>query len=410
MEDRLALSPMLASIVSAGAVETVNAHFARDGSSANGEGLACAANTDGLSSPMDRNSKSLSTAATTPILSCRQLWKVYGGDARHKQQILSGADNASAKIAKLADAGLAPSVADVSLEVKRGEILMIMGLSGSGKSTIVRCLSRLVEPDFGEIEFEGINLKRAPRKELIAIRRRKIGMVFQNFGLMDHLSAIDNVAFPLRVQGVPQNVRHAKAREMLELVGLAGREEAFPRELSGGQQQRVGIARSLITNPDLWFLDEPFSALDPLIRKQMQDEFLRLQAKLHKTIVFVTHDFLEAARLGDRIAIMRGGEIVQIGSVPELILNPADDYVRSFVADVPVLRVIRAGQIAEPISGPIAPSLPQIDAGETIEATLSCLLSGAQQISVIGANGELVGLIGRKTVERFLNLKSATNA
>ncbi len=348
--------------------------------------------------------------AAASILTCRSLWKVYGGDSRFKQKLLSGCGTTSEKVAGLREAGLVPSVADVSLNVMRGEILMIMGLSGSGKSTIIRCLSRLVEPDFGEIEFEGANLKRAPKADLIAIRRRKIGMVFQNFGLMGHLSALDNVAFPLRVQGVPLALRHQRACEMLDLVGLAGRESSFPRELSGGQQQRVGIARSLITNPDLWFLDEPFSALDPLIRKQMQDEFLRLQAKLHKTIIFVTHDFLEAARLGDRIAIMRDGEIVQIGSVPELILRPADDYVRSFVADVPVLRVIRAGQIAEAIAGPVETSLPQIDAMETIEATLGCLLGGAQQICVKGANGEVVGLIGRKSVERFLNLKSTSNA
>ncbi|WP_291159308.1 ATP-binding cassette domain-containing protein [Hyphomicrobium sp.] len=350
-------------------------------------------------------------AKTGPILSCRDLWKVYGGDARRVRAILAEGSSRDEKIARLIAEGANPSVAGVSLDVRNGEILMVMGLSGSGKSTMVRCLSRLIEPEAGEVRFEGLDLLQAKPADLTEIRRRKIGMVFQNFGLMGHLTAINNVAFPLRVQGLALADRLAKARSMLELVGLAGREDCFPHLLSGGQQQRVGIARSLITDPDLWFLDEPFSALDPLIRKQMQDEFLRLQAKLHKTIIFVTHDFLEAARLGDRIAIMKDGKIVQIGSVLDFLLNPADDYVRSFVADVPALRVVKAGQIAVPVKEAFtSQGDPVVNAEESIESTLKCFLGGAQRVAVRKADGTITGIIDHNLIKSFLGRTNSGHA
>ncbi len=242
-------------------------------------------------------------------LACRRVWKLYGPEARGFLDRHGPAPSA----ADLAASGLIPAVADASLEVGRGEIFVIMGLSGSGKSTLVRCLSRLVEPTAGEILFEGRDLLRASEREMIQLRRHRMGMVFQHFALLPHLTVLGNVAFPLDIQGLGRPEREARAREMIELVGLKGREGYFPRELSGGQQQRVGIARSLAANPELWFLDEPFSALDPLIRREMQDEFLRLQSVLRKTIVFITHDFDEAVRLADRIAIMRDGRIVQTG-------------------------------------------------------------------------------------------------
>ena len=227
---------------------------------------------------------------------------------------------------------------DATFEVAAGEIFVIMGLSGSGKSTLVRCLSRLVEPSAGEILLDGRDLLKATGKELIELRRHAMGMVFQNFGLLPHLTVLDNVAFPLKIQGKPLEGARG-ARERNDRAGRpGGPREAFPHQLSGGQQQRVGIARSLAVGPELWFLDEPFSALDPLIRRQMQDEFLRLQRMLKKTIVFITHDIAEAFRLADRLAIMRDGKIVQIGRPADIVLNPADDYVAQFTEDMPLLR------------------------------------------------------------------------
>ncbi|HSO47046.1 MAG TPA: ATP-binding cassette domain-containing protein, partial [Rhizobiaceae bacterium] len=245
-----------------------------------------------------------------PKLVCHNVWKLFGDGA---QQWLSGAPQHPTND-DLAAAGLVGAVRNVNLSVRTGEIFVIMGLSGSGKSTLVRCLSRLVEPTSGEILFNGENLLTASEARMIEIRRHSMGMVFQHFALLPHLTVLENVAFPLDVQGVTRSKSAERARAMIELVGLAGREDAFPRQLSGGQQQRVGIARSLAVEPELWFLDEPFSALDPLIRREMQDEFLRLQSVLHKTIVFITHDFDEAIRLADRIAIMKDGEIVQAGT------------------------------------------------------------------------------------------------
>ena len=233
-------------------------------------------------------------------LSCRNLWKIFGHGAEELLRRVPHPEPVD-----LAAAGLIGAVRDVTIEVAAGEIFVIMGLSGSGKSTLVRCLARLIEATAGEVIFEGRDLLRAGERELIEIRRHKMGMVFQHFALLPHLNVLDNVAFPLSVQGVPRARREARAREVIELVGLSGREGHFPRQLSGGQQQRVGIARSLAVQPQIWFLDEPFSALDPLIRREMEDELLRLQDVLHKTIIFITHDFHEAIRLADRIAIMR---------------------------------------------------------------------------------------------------------
>ncbi|MFT4607035.1 MAG: glycine betaine/proline transport system ATP-binding protein [Gammaproteobacteria bacterium] len=275
-------------------------------------------------------------------LSCRNLWKVYGACPGH----YFDAPGSQADVDKLADRMRSeahiPAAIDISFDVHVGEIFVIMGLSGSGKSTVVRCLSRLVEGSHGEVLLDGENLLAKTDKELIDIRRHKMGMVFQNFGLLPHLTVLENVAFPLKLQGLPLNEQQERAERVIKLVDLDGRLDAFPAQLSGGQQQRVGIARSLAVEPDVWFLDEPFSALDPLIRRQMQDEFLRIQQTLHKSIVFITHDFLEALRIADRMAIMRDGKIVQIGTPEELILNPADDYVAQFTSEVPRIRVLRA--------------------------------------------------------------------
>jgi glycine betaine/proline transport system ATP-binding protein len=279
---------------------------------------------------------------TRPVkLACRSVWKVYGP---HPERLVAE----GAGLEAIRASGHVGAVRDVSLEVGEGEIFVIMGLSGSGKSTLVRCLSRLVEPTGGEILYDGEDLLKASPARMIEIRRHRMGMVFQHFALLPHLTVLENVAFPLEVQGMARASREARAREVISLVGLQGREGYFPRQLSGGQQQRVGIARSLAVEPDLWFLDEPFSALDPLIRREMQDEFLRIQRQLKKTIVFITHDFDEAIRLADRIAIMKDGALVQLATPEDLVMAPADDYVRAFTAHVTRAKVVTLGRIALP--------------------------------------------------------------
>ncbi|MDH3919187.1 MAG: glycine betaine/L-proline ABC transporter ATP-binding protein, partial [Rhodospirillales bacterium] len=275
-------------------------------------------------------------AAKTAKLTCSGVWKVFGQGAK---EFLARHDTAP-NAAELTGAGLIGAVRDAGLEVGEGEIFVIMGLSGSGKSTLVRCLSRLIEPTAGAIFFEDQDLLKTSEKEMIELRRHKMGMVFQHFALLPHLTVLGNVAFPLEVQGVDRETRKRRALEVIELVGLQGREAYYPRELSGGQQQRVGIARSLAVEPEIWFLDEPFSALDPLIRREMQDEFLRLQNVLRKTIVFITHDFDEAIRLADRIAIMQDGAIIQIGTPEALVLDPATDYVAEFTKEIPRAKVL----------------------------------------------------------------------
>ena len=331
-------------------------------------------------------------------LSCRNLWKVYGDDPAGFFDHGKGAvDEPAALTDEIRNSGHIVAACDVSFDVLDGEIFVIMGLSGSGKSTVVRCLSRLVEATAGEMLFDGRDLLRVSKEDLIDIRRHKMGMVFQNFGLMPHLTVIENVAFPLKVQGVAHDERLRRAAEVLELVGLTGRETSFPRQLSGGQQQRVGIARSLAVKPELWFLDEPFSALDPLIRRQMQDEFLRLQQKLHKTIVFITHDFLEAIRLADRIAIMKDGAVVQIGAPAEVVLRPADDYVVEFTQDVPRVKVITAGDIAVAPGGGPEPR-QSVDADTTLEQLMPHFSESMDAIAVTGGGGVLIGHVSPKEV------------
>jgi len=281
---------------------------------------------------MPKNSKAIS---------CKNVWKLYGSNPSK----YLASKNFNPTIKDLKESQYIPAVFNASIDVYEGEILVIMGLSGSGKSSLVRCMTRLIEPTSGEIYFEGSDLLKATDKELIEIRRHKMGMVFQNFALMPHRNVLDNIAFPLEVQGISREKREKRALEIIDLVGLQGRSKYYPRELSGGQQQRVGLARSLAVEPNIWFLDEPFSALDPLIRKEMQNEFIRLQNLLNKTIVFITHDFDEAIRLADRIAIMYEGKIVQIGSAEELITNPSNDYVAEFTKDIPRAKLLSVGSI-----------------------------------------------------------------
>jgi glycine betaine/proline transport system ATP-binding protein len=325
-------------------------------------------------------------------LSCRSLWKVYGPNpAGFFPGGSKGITDQTALAKTIRDSGHIVAACDVSFDVRVGEIFVIMGLSGSGKSTVVRCLSRLVEPTCGEVRLDGKDLLQASPSELIDIRRHKMGMVFQNFGLLPHLNVLDNVAFPLRLQGVGEADRRQRACKMIDLVGLNGREAAFPRELSGGQQQRVGIARSLAVDPALWFLDEPFSALDPLIRRQMQDEFLRLQQMLQKSIVFITHDFLEALRIADRMAIMRDGRIVQMGAPADLVLNPADSYVAEFTSEVPRARVLTAADVID-LGARVMADAPRVDRRMKLEALLPQLAAHPAGIIVADEGDKALGM------------------
>ena len=326
-------------------------------------------------------------------LVCRNLWKVFGARATEAFSTAGG------DAVRLAALGLVPAVRAVDLSVRRGEIFVIMGLSGSGKSTLVRLMSRLIEPTAGQVLFNGQDLLTASEAEMTQIRRHKMGMVFQHFALLPHLTVLENVAFPLDIQGVARPEREARAREMIALVGLAGREGAYPRQLSGGQQQRVGIARSLAVEPELWFLDEPFSALDPLIRRELQDEFIRLQSRLQKTIIFITHDFDEAIRLADRIAIMKDGQIEQIGTPQDLVLHPATDYVRAFTGAVAKAKVVRLASLVTP--GPVPAGVAILPARATVAEAGQAFLDG-QALVGVEENGMPIGTVARDDVVRLL--------
>ncbi|MFZ5789819.1 MAG: quaternary amine ABC transporter ATP-binding protein [Pseudomonadota bacterium] len=333
----------------------------------------------------------------TVMLACRNVWKVFG---RGAEQMLA-AEGGSPTAAALAAAGLVGAVRNASVEVKEGEIFIIMGLSGSGKSTLLRCMARLIEPTAGEIMFDGRNLLQVSERELIEIRRHRMGMVFQHFALLPHLTVLENVAFPLSVQGKPRAQREARAREMIELVGLKGRENFYPRELSGGQQQRVGIARSLAVEPQIWFLDEPFSALDPLIRREMQQELMRLQNVLHKTIVFITHDFDEAIRLADRIAIMKDGEIIQIGTPEELVTRPATDYVAEFTRDVQRAKVLSAKSLMSP-AGANADAANRVPATAKVASFAADIVAAGQPFAVVDGAGRIIGEVTPQAVVNLL--------
>jgi glycine betaine/proline transport system ATP-binding protein len=329
-------------------------------------------------------------------LACRKVWKLFGANAGPFISTRDG--RASAE--ELLQAGLVGAVRGVDLEIRQGEIFIIMGLSGSGKSTLVRCMSRLIEPTFGKVEFEGKDLLTISDAELIEIRRHRMGMVFQNFALLPHLNVLENIAFPLSIQGMGKADRDKRAREVIELVGLKGREHFYPRELSGGQQQRVGIARSLATKPEIWFLDEPFSALDPLIRREMQDELMRLQAVLQKTIVFITHDFDEAIRLADRVAIMKDGEIIQIGTPEELVVHPATDYVAEFTRDVQRAKVVSARRLMRATAGREYGGSVRPDA--RISSFSAAIVSSGKPFAVVDPSGEILGEVTPDSVIALL--------
>jgi len=300
----------------------------------------------------------------------------------------------------MAKTGCTVAARDISFDVARGEVFVVMGLSGSGKSTLVRCVTRLIEPTSGSIGICGRDVLGADPKHLRELRRTKVAMVFQHFGLFPHRTVIDNVAYGLEVQGIDREKRYERARELLAVVGLSPVEASYPDQLSGGMQQRVGLARALAVDPEVLIFDEAFSALDPLIRREMQDEVIRLQGRLQKTVIFVTHDLDEALKLGDRIAIMKDGRFVQVGTPADIVGAPADDYVREFVRDVPRGKVLTAAFATQPHAGETPQEVVRQD--QRLGELLPVVFGAQGPIGVVDGSGDLVGILDRRMVIHVL--------
>ena len=341
--------------------------------------------------------------ANDTVVEISNVWKIFG--SRSTEALKAVRERGLTKAEILSEFNADVGVADVSLSVNRGEIFCIMGLSGSGKSTLVRHFNRLLEPTAGKIEIEGTDVMALGSRALQEFRNRKIGMVFQNFALMPHRSVLDNVAMPLEIRQVPKNERMRQAAAILDIVELGAWGAKFAHELSGGMQQRVGLARALAANPDVLLMDEPFSALDPLIRRQLQDEFIRLSKILKKTTIFITHDLDEAVRIGDRIAIMRDGKMVQMGTAEEIVMEPADEYVAEFVAGISRLKVVHAHAIMRPVRdhikffGPIAASAPRVDGAENLSTLITLAINDENPI-IVQQDGKDTGVITRADLLR----------
>jgi glycine betaine/proline transport system ATP-binding protein len=332
-------------------------------------------------------------AAAQPTVSCRNVWKIYGP---RSDRIVGTPDADLPRGELLEKTGCVVAVRNVSFDVRQGEVFVVMGLSGSGKSTLVRMINRLHDPTAGRVLIDGEDVLDVSGERLREIRRHKVSMVFQHFGLLPHRRIADNVAFGLEVQGVEKQERVGRADDVLTKVGLAGWGQAYPDELSGGMQQRVGLARALATDPEILLFDEPFSALDPLIRRDMQDQVIKLQRDLKKTMIFITHDLMEALKLGDRIAIMKEGRFVQVGSPEEVVATPADDYVADFTRDVPRAHVLTARSIMRPPNG--TPDFAgDVDAGTIVQDLLSLVVHEDRPFRVV-ADGEHVGDVDRVAV------------
>jgi glycine betaine/proline transport system ATP-binding protein len=333
-----------------------------------------------------------------PIVRAEGIWKVFGPSA---DKVIGTPDAALPRWELQRRTGNVVAVRDVSIEVRPGEVFVVMGLSGSGKSTLVRTLIRLIEPSAGSIHITGQDVMAADQQELRELRRHTVSMVFQHFGLLAHRRVIDNVAFGLEIQGVPKAERLERANEVLHLVGLEDAANQFPDQLSGGMQQRVGLARAFAVDPELMLYDEPFSALDPLIRRDMQDEVVRLQAETGKTMLFITHDLLEALRLGDRIAIMRDGAIVQLGTPEELVGSPADDYVANFVRDIPRTNVLTLRWIMRDPAPGEENTGPELPVTTTVKDALPTVAATDGPVRAI-ENGRCVGIVDREAVVRAM--------
>ena len=342
-------------------------------------------------------------------ITCKNVWKIFGSNPKN---ILKNLDRSLSRSEVQEQTGHVIAVKDVNFSIEKGETFVVMGLSGSGKSTLVRCISRLIEPTTGEVIVDNEDVIKMNSSELLHMRRHRMSMVFQHFGLFPHRKVLDNINYGLEIRGMDRKKRNERAMEVLSLVGLDGWEDNYPRELSGGMQQRVGLARALAVDPEILIFDEPFSALDPLIRREMQDELLSIQKMVQKTMVFITHDFLEAIKMGDHIAIMKDGEISQIGTPEEIVANPVDQYVRDFTEDVPRYKVLSAGKI---MRKEISPSTEKLFKSKT-----NIILDNVKVDDLIekiadsdiplpcccSTSGKLLGEIDRSIVMRSMSSRS----
>jgi glycine betaine/proline transport system ATP-binding protein len=337
-------------------------------------------------------------------LTVKDLWKIFGDKA---DKIIGSADAELSRKELQAKTGCVAAVKDVSFEVKPGEVFVVMGLSGSGKSTLVRLLTRLIEPTQGSIRMGGEEITSASEQQLRDLRRKHVAMVFQHFGLLPHRKVVDNIAFGLEVRGENKAERRNRAQEMVDLVGLTGYENSYPDQLSGGMQQRVGLARALASDPQLLMFDEPFSALDPLIRRDMQNEVIRLHEEVGKTMVFITHDLAEALKLGDRILIMRDGEIVQIGRPDEVVGAPADAYVKDFVSEVPKSHVLTLRWVMRPPQPGEAEGGPVLQADRVVRDAAREVLAAQGPVRVFSGD-EFVGIVDDEDILRVVVAEEAT--
>jgi glycine betaine/proline transport system ATP-binding protein len=336
---------------------------------------------------------------TGAAISVRSLWKVFGPGA---DKIVGSAQADLSRADLLRDTGCVAAVRDVSFDVAPGEVFVVMGLSGSGKSTLVRCLTRLIEPTAGSVLIKGEDILKVSQSRLRELRRTKFSMVFQHFGLLPHRRVIDNIAYSLEINGVKKEARHKRAMEVIELVGLHGYANHYPEQLSGGMQQRVGLARALAVDPEVMFLDEPFSALDPLIRRDMQTEVIRLHHELGKTMVFITHDLAEAMKVGDRIAIMRDGAVIQMGTPEDLVAHPVDDYVADFTRDIPKSHVLTLHAIARPAVDGEELDGPELQASTVIRDATPTILAARRPVKVLDGQ-TLVGVVTPHDVLRLIS-------
>ena len=332
----------------------------------------------------------------------KNLFKVFGDNPDKAMKLLQQGVSKSEIFDRT---GQIVGVFDASFTVYEGEIFVVMGLSGSGKSTLVRLLNRLIEPTSGQVLFDGVDIATMSDADLRELRRRDMSMVFQSFALMPHLNVVDNAAFGMELSGINIEERHARALKALEQVGLETFANSYPDELSGGMQQRVGLARAMAVDPEILIFDEPFSALDPLIRREMQDELLGLQSKLKKTMVFITHDFLEAIKMGDHIAIMKDGEISQIGTPEEIVASPANKYVREFTEDVPRYKVLSAGKVMRKPSGKPTSSGDPVKLTAKIDSLIERVADSDAPLAVVDAAGKIVGEIDRSIMLHAMNSK-----